>query len=311
MNYKFTQITDDSYYDIKSLFLKIGYNHSITYIQKKYNTTDFGVKNIGYIAKDRSIPAAYYGVFPIRMHYDSLDLLVAQSGDTMTAPSYQKKGLFTKLAKKTYEISKNRGIELIFGFPNTNSYPGFKSKLEWEFSGHMQRFVINGKIFFICKFLRKLNILVSICNKIAKRRISNYIINPENTDLSDFNFSTVKGHIKKDLVFFKYKLQQDNVFLIQINNFNILLKVDTSLYIGEIGKINKSQIKLLISTLKELSYKLGCGAIIFTISENHWLFDMLKDEINPTQSLPIGFYIINNDMDVSQIQFSNADFDTF
>jgi len=311
MVFQIEQITDNSYFDIKTLFLKIGYKHSLSYIKKKYNTCEFGLKNIGFIAKDKGIPAAYYGIFPIRMYYDSVDFLIAQSGDTMTAPSYQKKGLFTKLAKKTYEISEKRGIKLIFGFPNTNSYSGFKYKLEWKFSGYMQRFVIEGKTFFVCKLLRKLNILISLCDKIAKKRIAKYIINPENTDLLAFKFSNVKGQVKKDLIFFKYKLRQDNVFLIQINGFKILLKIDTFLYIGEVGEINKTQTKLLISTLKELSKRLGCAAVLFTISKNHWLFDMLKDEIEPEQSLPIGFYVIDKDLDINQIQFSNADFDTF
>jgi len=311
MTYQIKQITDDSYNDIKFLFLKIGYKYSLNYIRKKYNTSVFGLKNIGFIAKDSDIPAAYYGVFPMCLNYDFTDYLVAQSGDTMTSPDYQKKGLFTKLAKKTYSISKELGIKLIFGFPNNNSYPGFKHKLDWEFAGHMQRFAIMNNVSFSCKIIRRLSVFSSLCKKIAKRKIAKYQILPENIDLKFFNFQNVKGQIKKDLRFFNFKLAQNNVYLIQIDNFYILLKVDVYLYIGELGKIDKTQTSKLIRVLKSLSQELGCKAIFFTISKNHWLFELLKDEIKPEKSLPIGFYRFDKGIDINQIQFSNADFDTF
>ena len=47
------------------------------------------------------------------------------------------------LARMTYFEAFEQGIELIFGFPNKNSYPGFV-KLGWTFRENMQNFTIKG-----------------------------------------------------------------------------------------------------------------------------------------------------------------------
>ena len=108
------EITDASYEDINKLHqLSFGYSRSIEDVNIKYNTTCFGLKNIGFLAKSEEQElAAYYGVFPIVLSYENNHFLVAQSGDTMTAPHHRKKGLFTRLAKETYSFSKSKIREI-------------------------------------------------------------------------------------------------------------------------------------------------------------------------------------------------------
>ena len=56
----------------------------------------------------------------------------AFSMTTMTHPDYQGKGIFTKLAKMTYEAAADRGFSLVFGFPNKNSEWVIFNRLGWS-----------------------------------------------------------------------------------------------------------------------------------------------------------------------------------
>ena len=100
--YKLTRINPSLYRRIKELhLLAFASNETEENIQNKYDTSTFGLKDIGLLAEAQDgSPAAYYGVFPIKMSYHGQDILAAQSGDTMTSPLHQKKGLFTQLAKR-------------------------------------------------------------------------------------------------------------------------------------------------------------------------------------------------------------------
>lgn len=311
--YIITQITDNSYSDIQSLYLlSFGYKSSIDDIKNKYNTSEFGLKNIGFLAKSQNNePAAYYGVFPLRLNYNSKDYLIAQSGDTMTTPNHRKKGLFIQLAKETYQLCQEKRMSMVFGFPNKNSYPGFKYKLDWVFTGFMQKFTLQINTIPLCELSSKFQMLKPIYNKYVKMRISKYLIDFDQINLDAFNFSNTNGQIKKDISFFKYKTKRDSVFLINIDGFILLVKSSTHLYVGEIGKIEKDQIESLISSTRKLARKLACKKVIFNFSKNHWMYNILKEKIEPSEGLPIGFYLMDKSIDPEKIQFSSADYDTF
>ena len=311
--YKTEQITDNSYTEIQKLY-KLSFNsfHSLDFIEKKYDTQGFGLKNIGLIAKsEENELAAYYGVFPIVLNYESEEYLIAQSGDTMTAPNHRKKGLFTKLAKETYSLAQSRGVKLIFGFPNENSYPGFERKLSWEFNGFMQRFTFKIKTVPFCELTSKFGILLPLYKSFVKSRIAKYKIEIDEIDFDSFNYSSVKGQIKKNKSFFEYKLSRDNTYVASIEGIQILIKASTHLFIGEVSKIETNQAALLIKCVKKLARRLGCAKVIFTLSKSHWLFDILSHHASPTKSLPIGFYLMDDHFNPKEIQFSNADYDTF
>jgi len=53
---------------------------------------------------------------------------------TMVAESHRKFGLFTQLAQANYAIAKDLGADFVFGFPNAQSAPGFKKRLNWQIS---------------------------------------------------------------------------------------------------------------------------------------------------------------------------------
>jgi hypothetical protein len=221
--YELIRISEKSYQQIKKLIKKcFKENVTIDSIIKKYDTENFGAKNIGYFAIDsKNEYSAYYGVFPITLSYKNKDYLVAQSGDTMTSPAHQKKGLFTKLALETYNLAEQIGVQMIFGFPNENSVHGFRTKLNWVFNDEMQQFKLNGSIFPLCEISSK-NLLINyLYQKYTKNKLKKYKIELSKQNISSYSTNSNTGFIKKDLAFFNYKLSNSENHLIQLNGFNL------------------------------------------------------------------------------------------
>lgn len=313
LTYSTIRIDDSSYPSIEVLY-RLSFNHfeTIEAIRQKYDTQVFGLKNVGLLAlDDQNTAAAYYGVFPIVLSDGSSDYLVAQSGDTMTAPNHRKKGLFVKLAKETYALSKELGIRMVFGFPNKNSYPGFKNNLDWVFHGSMHQFRIHVLTIPLCELSAKFPFFLKMYHRFVKWRMKSSTIPIESANLSEFKSQKGLIQIKRDAHFFRYKLKGAGVHLVKWGNFQLLIKARTHLYIGDVGHFEKDQTSELLRVISKRAATLGCKTIIFTLSQNHWLHDYLKDYCKPTESHPIGFYPIDAKLDLDKIQFSGADYDTF
>jgi len=246
------------------------------------------------------------------MHIQGKDYKVAQSGDTMTAPEHRKKGLFTILAKACYKLAEESGFACVFGFPNANSYPGFAKNLDWKFYGTMKNFTVSNNVLLpLCELSSKYKKLWSFYKNYCHRKLKKYKIelNQENADV--FNDTDSKAYIKKDVDFFKYKLNNKSIHLIKINNFSMLIKPEPHLMVGAVGKFEEGKTNEFLNTLKCLAHKLGCKKTILTLSENHWLFTYLKSKIEFQDSLPIGYYEIDKTISYADISYTGADYDTF
>ncbi|NQV02515.1 MAG: GNAT family N-acetyltransferase [Bacteroidia bacterium] len=312
-DYTFIRLYDDSYHYIQELYLKsFSLKETLTFIKNKYNTAYTGVKNIGFIAFDQlDSPSAYYGVFPMILSFGGNDILVAQSGDTMTAPDHRGKGLFVKLAQRTYQLAWEMNVKLVFGFPNENSYPGFKKKLDWEFHGYMQRFSISNLVLPICEICSKSTFLAKVYRAYTKLILRRFQLPLAENNIKLFSDPISHSFIKKDIHFFQYKMMNASNFLIRMNDFHLLIKPDSHLLIGAVSYFESERIKDFLSTIKRLAFILGCRKTHITLSKNHWLYQYLIPFHKPDDTLPIGFLQPNQDIPVEQITFSQADYDTF
>ncbi len=84
------------------------------------------------VADDHGIIAGHQPVVPTDFLINGQSLKFAMSVDTMTHPDYQKQGIFSTLSKAAYEEAAKSGIEIVWGFPNENSRPGFIKNLAWS-----------------------------------------------------------------------------------------------------------------------------------------------------------------------------------
>ena len=113
--------------------------------------------------------AGQYLVIPLKYNIFKGSFLGSLSLNTLTSPKFQGKGLFTKMAKATYEDCTKSNAYFTIGFPNPQSYPGFIRKLDFQ---HL------GDIPLLIKPLKYGKIVFSFFKKNKKKHGGNININP-------------------------------------------------------------------------------------------------------------------------------------
>lgn len=78
-----------------------------------------------------------YALSPTMLRLGPDLVLGAQSFDTMTHPDYRGQGMFVALAQSAMQHAAERGVQTLYGFPNSNSYHGFVRRLDWDCTGTM------------------------------------------------------------------------------------------------------------------------------------------------------------------------------
>jgi N-acetylglutamate synthase-like GNAT family acetyltransferase len=87
------------------------------------------------VAVDAGRIVGQYALLPTRLRLGDEVVLGAESVDTMIHPDYRNQGMFVTLAKACLELAAKKGVEALYGFPNTSSYPGFIRRLNWDHTG--------------------------------------------------------------------------------------------------------------------------------------------------------------------------------
>lgn len=308
--YSFQRITDQNLSTLIPLALDaFGMNLSLDYLRKKFDTSWCGVKNIGYIAVDSNgIAVAYYGIFPCFIKHNGNILLAAQSGDTMTHSQHRGKGLFVTLAKMTYQLAKENGVQIVFGFPNKNSYPGFVNKLNWVHKEDMHLYKIKvttlplAKLAHVFKKFSPLYLGFVKLFLLKNKSIRTYFNNP--------NISESFGGIVRDENYFNYKTYYKKYFL-EILGVSVWIKIEGYLIIGDIEKTDEEKFNKVLKKIKQLSFWIGASEILFQASPNSYLDNLLSKKYSYQKGVPIGYVSFNSNIDGSKLKFTAADFDTF
>ncbi len=91
--------------------------------------------NMMYIMKeyegDQNTMIAADGLTPFELYVKGDVLKCAHSVRTITHSSYRKQGLFKTMTENSIKCAKKHGLDIILGFANRNSYPGYQ-KFGWE-----------------------------------------------------------------------------------------------------------------------------------------------------------------------------------
>jgi hypothetical protein len=136
---EFSQFSFDKLEGMKKAYmLCFNLNMEERYFHWKYRENPAG-EVVAYTATDGDTVAAFYGVMPELYLINGEPVKVYQSMDTMTHPDYQRRGLFSKLAKMTYDhLHSTEKNFTIVGIPGVSSYPGFVNKLNWKDIHHFR-----------------------------------------------------------------------------------------------------------------------------------------------------------------------------
>ncbi|MDB5118410.1 MAG: hypothetical protein JWQ79_3902 [Mucilaginibacter sp.] len=304
------RLTINNINDLEQLYeLVYGRKAEPEYYLKKYNTAYTGAAYIGFIAYNKHhLPVSYYGVIPTFLWYNGRIVLAAQAADAMTLPQYRNTGLFTELAKNTFELCRNEGVRIIFGFPNQNSFPVLINKLKWHMTETMERFMIpvNWSI-PMEKIVHKYPFLKPAYDRYKAWVLKAYLRSQQGISNSvlDDNYNGVF----RDDKYLKYKTYSPTQ-VIQIGRSTLWIKLRDGLLIGDIAGLTDNfdhTLKKLIS----LSRRLGLKQIHFHSSPNTKLHGLFAQRYPAFNSFPVIFKDLSDDMVTDKIKFTLADIDIF
>ncbi|MFH1231428.1 MAG: GNAT family N-acetyltransferase [Planctomycetota bacterium] len=107
------------------------------YIKWLYEQNPAGEVNMWLAESDNKIVGSY-STIPVNLLVDGEEILGSQSLNTLTHKDYRGKKIFITLAELSYQNGfKDRGITLIYGLPNRNSYHGFLKYLNFTDIGNI------------------------------------------------------------------------------------------------------------------------------------------------------------------------------
>jgi GNAT superfamily N-acetyltransferase len=155
-NFDFKLVNYDNLSELAEMFEAcFGSKPPSNYFQWKFLQNPAG-RAVGFVAYHEGNVAGFYGVIPEHFVVGGEETIVYQSMDTMTHPNYQRQGLFTNLAKKTYQhLVEQDGEVFIIGFPGVTSHPGFVKKLDWRDIVLIDLVFLNRAVFKVKSFLKK------------------------------------------------------------------------------------------------------------------------------------------------------------
>jgi GNAT superfamily N-acetyltransferase len=292
-NYTFRKLEPENIKDLYRLFEAV-YHKSCpqNYYDLKYNTAYTGVTYIGFLAYHDQMPVAYYGIVPTFVAIAKQKVLGAQSCDTMTHPSHQKKGLFTNLAKKTFDLAKEKGIHFVFGFPNQNSYPGFIRHLDFTHADTMNRYTIRFSNTPFKLLYRKLGL---INRKKQAQNIDNALIE--------------EGYdgVIYDKAYLAYKSYNPNMIL-PAGDQRFWVNLSKGAWIGALAPLKKEFFSQTSVTLENLT---KASSITFMVSSGN----AVNGALSKISRAEKGFAVITKNLsgtyDLNRLKFQFSDIDIF
>lgn len=309
-NYSFERISESHYPDMCVISASaFNINPGVSYYRKKNQTEKFGEINLGFIAySPEGIPAAFYGVYAQLVEYNGKVYHAVQSGDTMTHKDHTGKGLFTKLARMTYELAKEKGAEFVFGSPNYNSYPGFVKKLNWVCPEKLNDY-------------RILTLTIPLAKVAKKIRLFNHFYKPFSEFVFRF-YGSEKTHFRNSVLeegivgvhrnedFYKYKSLSGSRIL-SIDGVNVWVKIDGFLFIGDVDLEKDFDFKNFIKKLKRFCFWIGSTEIVFITSPNTPLDRLFSKYFKPKEGFPVGGADFTSKLPISKFKMVLGDVDTF
>jgi Acetyltransferase (GNAT) domain len=274
-------------------------------LRRKFNTQFTGLAYLGMIARDdANFPSAYYGVFPVKVLVENQPYLVAQSGDTMTHKAHQGKGLFVKLAKETYKLAAENGIQVVFGFPNSNSYPGFVKKLDWKHEVDLTKFSKKIYTLPLAGLAAKYAWIGKCYRSFLRTRLQT------RTYFQSSIIASGQNGLERSNDYWNYKAYSPN-FTFKAGGVTVWAKIDGVLQIGDIEYKEAIDYDKVLKKIARRAFFWGCHKIVCQCNEDTWLAGILTKNYSSEKGLPVGYVRFNENFPASELKFSMADFDTF
>jgi GNAT superfamily N-acetyltransferase len=301
--YVVKRVTNDSVSDVVWLLQESypGEHYELAQRRAKFDTDYLGVRDTGYIAYHKGVPAAFYGIFPCKMRWRGTSILAAESGDTVTHPAHRRKGLFYELAERTYDLAAKMGICLVFGLPNPhNSYAGLL-KLKWQDLFPMQVHAAPSSR--------------HILNLLSRIRGRSKLARAEFIDASKINLDTANSQrgelfVERSCEFFRYKQRSSNCLFMRFPSGEAWVSVrKDGLFVGDFWPSSDNVATDLWYEILNEAQSLGLPQIYYHNTPNLPPRGVVG---KLASGLPVCVKnLLNRELDPTRITLTGADYDTF
>ncbi|MBK9419589.1 MAG: GNAT family N-acetyltransferase [Flavobacteriales bacterium] len=279
----------------------------------KFNTAYTGHNWLGFIAfqKETNEPAAFYGVFPTIASIKGDQVIAAQSGDTATHPAHRGKGLFRLLHDRTMELCRLEGIAFVFGFPNEQSYPGFK-KFHWSDRVSALRLTRLVKVPMLIRAYRKF-LPGSFCayqkKHIRKHRLPHAEIEALERNRCLVGYSGQSVAIPRTLAYLEYKISLGSELLKFKSGVAWVAFQGNQLVIGDLFGVDPQKI---LEELIQFTYETGYDVlIIVTSSESIRELFVDQNEFSLQHSNKLIINSLSSSIADQDFAFTSGDHDVF
>ncbi len=310
-NYIFEQVLPTHYPLLQQLFLN-AFQQKISpeEIERRYNTTELGRSQIGFIAIDAETrePAAHFGVLTLKIIANGKILLAGQNADVMTQSKHRKRGLFTKLSGLTCALCRESGMHLLYSSPNHLSYHGLIHSSKWMHLEDIIRYDLKLKIktFPLPKISLKSKFLFRQYLSYAKKILKKFIV--EAPDEFTNKLPSDDPRVYRNKAHLNYKFDPNKLF-IKIDEVTFWIKLADVIWIGDIDHYDKVNIGI-IQKLKRLAFKLGYNTIIMNLNESIPLPDAFH-EFKAFSKDAACYQVFDQELNFKRMIWTGADFDTW
>lgn len=307
--YRFERVTGSNIKDLSRIFKESrGLNIPARLLKRKYATSFTGHEYLGYFLYDReNNPAAFYGIFPCFVKMAGIKTLAAQTGDVITHKNHQRKGLFVKVAKKTAELAKAEGIELLWGIPNENSLPGFLKNLDWVQTDELRLYEWTEKGLPLYNGFQKLKIRAAY---VVWRKIICLVYPGNPQKFIGSIMPAGKDCVWRDGDFNSYKSFTGN-FFIQYKGLNIWAKAENLLYIGDLENPLNFTPEKVLTILRKFCRLMGLNGIHFEVSPDSSWDKSFSSIATSITGGPVCYYPISEASKSLRLQHTSGDIDIF
>jgi hypothetical protein len=307
--YYIERLSENKLTDVATLH-KIVYGNVLKkkYLLKKYDTAYTGAQYIGHIAyDDKNNAAAFFCAIPCFIQYHDKFFLAAQAIDAMTHPDHRYKRLFVKLVIATLELCKEKNIQLIFGFPNQNSYHGLVHTLGWKTTENMERFSVPVRTFPLQSLMHNFKWTKWVYKKYLEKILRNFFSGERG--LPSSAIADGFGGVLRNEQYLQYK-KYSETRVIKIGNTKVWLKMESGLVIGDIY-CEENDFENAIRMVKKISKRAGITNISFQASPGTNAHNLFVQKFKAEASFPQIFYSLNTEISLNDLKFTFADIDIF
>lgn len=271
---------------IQKLF-KISFNKELTYDYWHWKCIENPMgKSTAFLMFDGDKLIGHYNVDASILNFQGILIPAVLSSHTMTHPNYRGLGIFPYLAELTYQKVIEKGIEIVYGFPNINSHRIFELKLDW-IKFYRVPFIFkdilkykihsNNKNYSIIKinkfdneidnFYENIKSFPKICRKISKQ-ILNWRFSRKST--KKYDKFIVKNSEKKEIIgYFVLKIYKNKKWGYSIDLIDF--------FIDQNNFKQKFQIFKLIEEFSIKIFKNKCSKFMIWMPNIEILNKLIKD----------------------------------